>query len=32
MEESLIDYTSERQIGLFYLSVERDKMTLELMS
>ena len=32
MEESLIDYTSERQIELFYLSVERGKIGLELMS
>ena len=32
MEEILIDYTSERQIELFYLSVERGKMELELMS
>ena len=31
MEESLIDYTSERQIELFYL-VESGKMGLELMS
>ena len=32
MEESLIDHTSERQIELFYLSVERGKIGLELMS
>ena len=32
MEENLIDYTSERQIKLFYLSVERGKMGLELLS
>ena len=32
MKESLIDYTSEREIELFYLSVERGKMGLELMS
>ena len=32
MEESLIDYTSERQIELFYLSVERGETGPELMS
>ena len=32
MEESLIDYASETQIELFYLSRERGKVGLELMS
>lgn len=32
MEEILIDCTSERQIELFYPSVQRGKMGLELMS
>ena len=32
MEESLIDYTSERQTELFYFSVKRGEIGLELMS
>ena len=32
MEESLIDYTSERQVEVFYLGVEKGKIGLETMS